>query len=70
MPRKQSPLFEEDTPVATEDPGSGKCAHLACACMAAAGQTYCSEYCAAADEAQEPENERSCACGHPECDAG
>jgi len=40
---------------------SKKCAHLACLCMAPAGEKYCSQFC---KDAGTSETEIACDCGH------
>jgi len=42
-----------------------KCAHIPCACVAPAGQKYCSQFC---KEAGAGESEIACDCGHPACE--
>jgi hypothetical protein len=42
-----------------------KCAHMACNCMAPAGQKYCSTHCQDAKGM----TTLSCHCGHQGCDA-
>jgi hypothetical protein len=54
------------------------CAHVECACPAAPGTRYCSEYCRQRDESQKEEERRNpgqllaagnvCDCGHAECE--
>jgi len=41
-----------------------KCAHVPCACVAPAGEKYCSQFC---KEAGSSETEIACDCGHPAC---
>jgi hypothetical protein len=61
--------MQDDVILSTSDNVSGLCAHTGCVCAVAAGETYCCEYCAAADSAEDA-LEHGCGCGHPECDAG
>lgn len=46
------------------DQNSNKCAHPACACMAPAGEKYCSQLC---KDAGAKEVEIACDCGHAAC---
>ena len=43
-----------------------KCAHPACNCAVAEGETYCSTYCHVARKTIE----LTCNCGHPGCSEG
>ena len=51
----------------------GKCAHVACKCMAKPGEEFCSEYCAKAATASSGDTRpatvasHECKCGHPAC---
>ncbi len=60
----------QDAILSTSDNVSGLCAHPGCGCAVASGETYCCEYCAAADTRAEETLQQGCGCGHPECDAG
>jgi hypothetical protein len=55
----------QEEPIPTKDNVSGLCAHRGCACSVAAGETYCSDYCVAAEAGEEAQTE-GCGCGHPE----
>lgn len=47
-----------------------ECGHAKCICRVLApneGNAFCCKYCREAEESQEEES--SCACGHPPCDA-
>lgn len=46
--------------------GSGKCAHPACNCKAAAGKRFCSDFCERQGTTGTTSRE-GCGCGHPEC---
>jgi hypothetical protein len=60
--------MQEESILPTKDKVSGLCAHAGCGCSVAAGETYCSDYCVAAEAGEEAQTE-GCGCGHPECDA-
>lgn len=46
-----------------------KCAHAKCNCLVPQGQKFCSDYCAAPDDAETTslQGNSGCKCGHPAC---